>query len=159
MALKYAVLAIIVLVVLVGLYVRFAPVSVSAYHIEDVSAHLAAGRGGNFSVGDGGDIAAVQSPVALEALGPRLSDLIVNSTPRTTLLAGSLSEGDSDRQVATFVTRSALVGYPDITTVQLDRIEGGTQVLMNGKQVYGLEDFGVNEKRMRGWLEAIESGL
>ncbi|WP_343115765.1 DUF1499 domain-containing protein [Ostreiculturibacter nitratireducens] len=77
-------------------------------------------------------------------------DLIALGTPRTRRIAGSPEEG-----MVTWVTRSALWGFPDYTTAQALSARDGTQLFLEARQRFGSEDFGVNEARLRAWLAAL----
>jgi hypothetical protein len=75
------------------------------------------------------------------------------ATPRTRLLAGSLDEGR-----ATFVTRSALFGFPDYTTITLrtePQAGGETVVQFYARQRFGRRDHGVNAARIARWLDQL----
>jgi hypothetical protein len=71
---------------------------------------------------------------------------IAMATPRTTRLAGSLEEGR-----ITWVTRSALWGFPDYTTAEV-RPDG---LYLYARLRFGREDFGVNAKRLSDWLSRL----
>lgn len=77
--------------------------------------------------------------------GATLEDLaqIVAATPRTRPLAGSLAQGH-----VSFVTRSALWGFPDVTNLW----QTPQGVALHSHLVYGKSDLGVNRKRIDGWL-------
>lgn len=75
----------------------------------------------------------------------RLNEVIA-ATPRTTVLGGSVGDG-----MITYVTRSALMGFPDYTTLQLD----GDTIWIWSRARFGKSDFGVNRKRLEGWLAAL----
>ncbi|MDR7125322.1 DUF1499 domain-containing protein [Pseudotabrizicola sp. 4114] len=89
--------------------------------------------------------AATGAPVDLLA---RL-DAVALATPRTTRLAGSVAEGR-----ITYVTRSALWGFPDFTTAEA-RDDG---LYIHARLRFGREDMGVNAKRLEGWLAAMSEG-
>ena len=74
-------------------------------------------------------------------------DPIIRATPRTRLLAGGVAEGR-----ATYVTRSAVIGFPDYTTIEQD----GDVLKIFARQRFGRSDFGVNETRVTGWLNALQ---
>ena len=76
-------------------------------------------------------------------------DAVIRATPRTRVLAGSVAEG-----MVTYVTRSAVFGFPDYTTV---RLRGG-QVQLYGRSRFGVSDLGVNAARLDGWLRALHAG-
>lgn len=118
-------------------WVRFAPVDVARWH-QGPSPGLAS-DGLNFAirgvdVGDGGLV--------------RL-DAIIRQTRRTQRLAGSVEEGR-----VTYVTRSAVFGFPDFTTVT--RRDGRLEIY--GRARFGVSDFGVNAARIDGWLEVLAQG-
>lgn len=75
-------------------------------------------------------------------------DSIIRETPRTKVLAGRLDEGH-----LTYVTRSAVFGFPDYTTVQLT--DG--QIKIFGRLRFGRSDLGVNRKRVDRWLDALQT--
>jgi uncharacterized protein (DUF1499 family) len=72
-------------------------------------------------------------------------DMIASAMPRTTRLAGSAAEGR-----ITWVTRSALMGYPDYTTAQ---VMPGPRLCVMGRQRFGSEDLGVNAARIGRWMQ------
>ena len=77
---------------------------------------------------------------------------VILSTPRTKYLAGSPEDG-----MITYVTRSLVFGFPDYTTVTVTQNEQGSRVTLFGRLRYGRSDFGVNAKRLRGWVKALEA--
>lgn len=76
-------------------------------------------------------------------------DAIIRATPRTELLAGTKEEG-----LMTYVTRSALWGFPDYTTIR----QRGKQIELYGRARYGRSDLGVNAARLDRWLGAFAQG-
>lgn len=72
------------------------------------------------------------------------------ATERTTLLAGSVAEGQ-----ITFVTRSRVAGFPDYSTIGVYTLDEGTRVIeVNARLRFGKSDLGVNAKRVKGWVAA-----
>ena len=77
-------------------------------------------------------------------------DAVIRATPRTKQVAGSYEEG-----VITYITRSRVFGFPDITSVWRDVALVGTTtpaIEVAGLARYGTLDFGVNRDRIQGWL-------
>ena len=73
--------------------------------------------------------------------------------PKTVLLA---EEGGCLR----FRARSRLFGFPDHIDVQLLEPEPGrVSLAIFSRARYGLYDFGVNRRRARRWLRAVEAAL
>ena len=84
----------------------------------------------------------------------RLDD-IIRATPRTMWLVGTLESGKM-----TYVTRSMAFGFPDFTTVSLvtDSATGAPAIQIFGRLRFGRKDFGVNRKRIEGWLAQLDAG-
>ncbi|MBJ6373385.1 DUF1499 domain-containing protein [Sedimentitalea arenosa] len=76
-------------------------------------------------------------------------DAIILSTPRTKPLAGTVEEG-----MVTYVTRSAVMGFPDYTTVRRE----GDSLVIHGRARFGRSDLGVNRERVEGWIDALQAG-
>jgi uncharacterized protein (DUF1499 family) len=123
---------IVVLVVGFGLYVRLAPTDAAKWH-QPV-------KGDADKSFKSGALRVVQGDAQT------LSNLdgIIQATARTSVLAGTVEEGR-----ITYVTRSALWGFPDYTTVR----DGTIAVL--GRLRFGRSDMGVNKARIEGWLNAL----
>ena len=124
------VIGILASIVVAAAYIRLAPVSVAR---APVPASLAVGEypvaGGYYAVGKVTDAEA-----ALAEITSALSAL-----PRTRKVSDA---------PATFVTRSALWAFPDVTRVW---IEGDT-VHIAGHLIYGKSDLGVNKARITAVL-------
>lgn len=134
----YIVTRIIVVLVLaliaLGVYVRLAPSHPEDWH--DLPSGL--------EPGDGEGRAMRVVPDEGDTLG-RL-DAIIRDTPRTRVLAGAVEEG-----MITYITRSALWGFPDYTTISRQ----GDQIVLFGRLRFGKSDMGVNAKRLDGWLAQL----
>jgi uncharacterized protein (DUF1499 family) len=59
-----------------------------------------------------------------------------------------------------YVTRSALLNFPDLVTVTV-RPDGAASstVILYSRSVYGHSDFGVNRARVEAWLSALQQQL
>ena len=144
-------IALIVLVLGFAVWVRVAPSDPARWHRMNSPRGLGELAGaGSFETrrvveGDGA--------AALAAL-----DGIARATPRTRVLAGSVEEG-----FVTYVTRSALWGFPDYTGVYLTQndpaAEGATTLTIWGRLRFGQSDMGVNRARIEGWLGQMPEGL
>jgi uncharacterized protein (DUF1499 family) len=123
-------------------YIRLVPSDPARWHVD-----LAAGglptNAHAFCIKPGSRYDAQEDPTALLA---RL-DAIALATPRTERLAGSAGEGR-----ITWVTRSALMGFPDYTTAQ---VMPGPGLCVAGRQRFGAEDLGVNAARIGGWMQKL----
>lgn len=88
--------------------------------------------------------AGVMRVVGSDALA-RLHEIIL-ATPRTEVLAGTVEEG-----MITYITRSAIIGFPDYTTIR----QAELQIEIYGRLRFGRSDLGVNGKRIDRWLGAL----
>lgn len=145
-AMGFGLLALVVLVLGLGAYVRLAPSDVAVWHISPVTDAAA-----DCTVQAAADsarlaCAVAQTPAAVLA---RL-DAVAMATPRTVRLAGSAEEGR-----ITWITRTRLWGFPDYTTAEA-RAEGtGTRLDVYARQRIGSNDWGVNAARLTAWKAAM----
>ncbi len=128
-------LIIVGLLVGFGLWVRLAPSDPARWHVAPPSEPKQFSGGVNVIVPGDMDLLRRLEQVAL-------------ASPRTQLLAGSVD----DRRL-TFVTRSALWGFPDYTTIALT--DG--QITLFGRLRFGRSDLGVNAARIQGWLQSAQA--
>lgn len=77
-------------------------------------------------------------------------DTIALATPRTIRLAGSAGEGR-----ITWITRSALWGFPDYTTAEAVAEGTGSRLTVHARLRFGSSDLGVNAARLRDWLGGL----
>ena len=117
------------------LYVRFAPHDVAEWHQMPAAITNRDFKAGAMRI-VGGD--------GLEPLNE-----IILATPRTEVLAGSVEAG-----MITYVTRSAVFGFPDYTTIRL----AGPQIEIIGRLRFGRSDLGVNAARIDRWIGALAEG-
>jgi uncharacterized protein (DUF1499 family) len=61
-----------------------------------------------------------------------------------------------DRMQADFVARSLVWNFPDLITVQ---VRPDSTLILWSRSVYGESDLGVNKKRLRAWLAALDQAL
>lgn len=125
-------------------YVRLAPTDPAAWHVDP-----AAGQSG-----PGAAVADVTLPGAPGEVLARL-EAVALATARTRRLAGSVGEGR-----ITFVTRSAVFGFPDYTTISAEPAPDGqgTRLRIFARLRFGQADFGVNAARVSAWLDALGAG-
>lgn len=78
-------------------------------------------------------------------------------TDRTRRIAGSVADG-----MLTFETRSRVIGFPDYTTVSIiapGAAPGGNDtplLMIHARLRFGLDDLGVNQRRVVDWLAKLE---
>ena len=73
-------------------------------------------------------------------------DAAALATPRTTRIAGSVAQ-----ERLTYMTRSAVWGFPDLTTAGI--VDG--RLVLHGRARFGKSDLGVNRARLLGWIAAL----
>ena len=96
-----------------------------------------------------GAYAACLSPMPPAALLTQI-DTIAMTSPRTTRLAGSPGDGR-----ITWITRTALMGFPDYTTAEAIETPSGTRLDIYARQRFGSGDHGVNAARLKDWLSRL----
>jgi uncharacterized protein (DUF1499 family) len=154
----YVVLGLLAALVVFAGYVRLAPSDPARWHIDPAAGMPAGGALALSPVGAAPDIVTTSNSATarVEALGPDRAalarlDEIALATPRTTRLAGSPEEGR-----ITWVTRSALWGFPDFTTAQaLTHDVATSEVTVFARSRFGQSDLGVNAARLRDWLSRL----
>ena len=150
--------AILAAVVAFGAYVRLAPHDPARWHLDPLTlwpageARVMSPLGDEWRIVTGMNIAAAWA----EVQGPQTAalarlDKIALATPRTTRLAGSPEEGR-----ITWVTRSALWGFPDYTTASaLTHDVATSEMTIVARSRFGQSDLGVNAARLRDWLSRL----
>ncbi len=132
-------------------YIRLAPSDPAIWHVSPLTA-VEIGQGScaaSIETLTGGARAACLSTDTPETLLSRLDQLALAS-PRTARLAGTPQSGR-----ITWMTRSALIGFPDYTTAEATITPSGTRLDIYARLRFGREDFGVNAARLTAWLKAF----
>ncbi|WP_299965639.1 DUF1499 domain-containing protein [uncultured Roseobacter sp.] len=130
------IVAVLLLMALAGMaYVRLAPIDPQAWHqpVDQTENADLAGSAVRVLEGDAALMQAI--------------DAEMRALPRTQVLAGSPEAGR-----VTYVTRSAVFGFPDFTTVDLQ----GDQIRLFARLKYGASDLGVNRKRLERVIAAVQ---
>ncbi len=143
---------VIIAIVVVLLYIRFAPDDAARWHTDPATAEGYA-QGGWIVRPEGGNAAFVAADTSPETLLGTF-DRIARATPRTQRLAGRPAEGR-----VTYVTRSRVFGLPDYTTVAAVPHEDGAALILAVRQRYGVADMGVNRARAEDWLAKLRAAL
>jgi uncharacterized protein (DUF1499 family) len=139
---RIAAIALVVLLAAAAVWVRLAPIDPAAWHTDPV--HGTEGPNSDVSK----TFIALPPAEALAAL-----DAVALAYPRTRRIAGSPEEGR-----ITYVTRSAVWGFPDFTTVAAVEDEGGAWLVIHARSRFGGYDWGVNASRVAAWLAALGAG-
>lgn len=63
--------------------------------------------------------------------------------------------GSVDELWITYSERTMVLGFPDYISVKAVEVEGGSALIIWSRSRYGHSDFGVNRKRVDGWLEKL----
>ncbi|MCT8328638.1 DUF1499 domain-containing protein [Albidovulum sediminis] len=134
-------IGLIALAALVGgmAYVRLAPSDPARWHVDP-----------GLALAGQGEWARLTLPGTTPAAVLDRLDAIAMATPRTVRLAGSPAEGR-----ITWITRSAVLGFPDYTTAAAREEAGSTLLVLHARQRFGLRDMGVNAARLRDWTGQI----
>lgn len=124
-------------------YVRLSPTDLATFHVAPIAT-------------EAGDTAGAQSFKAARQITTPAADIlravdqVARDTDRTRLVAGSVGEG-----LMTYETRSALMGYPDYTTVTVTDGAEGPLLVINARSRFGQGDAGVNRARVEDWLARL----
>ena len=134
-------LGLLLLVGLIGLmgYIRLAPA-----RADDLN-NLPSTNGIGDTQRPGGFMTARQIAAPAQTVLQAVAQ-VASAAPRTRLVAGSVQDG-----MMTFVTRSALWGFPDYTTAAVQ----GDILVISGHLRFGRSDMGVNKSRILGWLAQL----
>lgn len=125
--------------VIFAAFVRLAPSDPALWHVAPVA------QGAEGSVVPEPGAASLRLAGDAAALLARLDDIAL-ATPRTTRLAGSVAEGR-----ITWITRSAVWGFPDYTTAEA----GPEGLVVQARLRFGRDDMGVNAARLQDWKELL----
>lgn len=128
--------SILIFLILLGMaYVRVAPMDPEKWHLPVTATENADLTGGAVRVieGDAATLAAL--------------DKEARSLKRTRVLAGSVAQ-----KHISYVTRSAIFGFPDVTTIDLT--DG--QIRMFARLRFGQSDMGVNRSRLEHLIASLK---
>ena len=124
-------------------YVRLSPADLASFSIAPIAT-----QAGNTSGANSFKAARQITAPAADIL--HAVDSIAQATERTQVVAGSVGEG-----LVTYETRSALMGYPDYTTVTVTDGETGPLLVIRAQSRFGASDMGVNRARVEDWLTQL----
>ena len=131
----------LLVIAILWLYIRLAPSDPARWHVDPDKA--VAPPKGSYRT----ELTVPLPPEdALQAFATAALD-----TPRTRTLARGVGEGR-----ITFVTRSALWGFPDYTTAKAEATPDGSRLTVLARLRFGRSDFGINQARVRGWEQALQ---
>jgi hypothetical protein len=126
-------------------YIRLAP-SDASWHVDPTTV-TASAKPNHWLVAGGGDVPAVGLAMTADAAATKLA-AIAMATPRTELLAGQGLQ-------TTWITRSAIMGFPDYTSVTITPTATGSVIALYARSRFGQSDFGVNRARVERWLNDL----
>lgn len=135
--------ALVVLAFAAAIYVRLAPLDAARFHQPG----RAEGPGDETTMNS---FAAARRITTTPEGVLRALDAVARAAPRTEVLAGSVEDGR-----VTYVTRSRLMGYPDMTTAEVIETAEGPLLSLRGQSRFGKSDLGVNRARVVAWLAAL----
>lgn len=141
----YLLVGLCVAVVGVMAWARLAPHDVARFHQE-----VRAENQTTFDVKKIGVLAVTDAyPESPQVVMQRFVDIALNS-PRTKVLAGSVEDGR-----ITLVTRTLFWGFADYSTIESVQTTEGTRLKIFARMRFDGSDWGVNAKRVEGWLKAF----
>lgn len=143
---RWLALAAVAALAAAAVWVRMAPSDPAVWHV-DPDLVTERGRYNSFLMRDGADAPALRLAAPPAEVAAQLEKIIL-ATPRTTRLAG-------DAGFATYITRSALWGFPDYASVRVKPDGTGAVVTVFARSRFGQGDFGVNHTRVEGWMRQL----
>lgn len=128
-----------------AVWVRLAPSDPGLWHVDPLTApDPSAPHFARLSPGQ------ITWPLSPAALSDRVQAAML-ALPRTRLLAGSAVEGHM-----TFVTRSAIWGFPDYTSIRVLATPEGATLAALARSRFGHSDLGVNAARLEALRHALK---
>ncbi len=144
---RYIAVFIVFLIVAALVFVRLVPFEAGRFHKEAFPA----------AVGDypnRNSFTAVREMTAPPHDIMTAIDTVILQTPRTKRMAGL-----PGLELITYQTRSLVFGFPDYTNVSIIAPgtvgNPGSLLMIRGQARFGLEDLGVNEARIKDWLDQL----
>lgn len=139
---------VVILAVMGGLWIRFAPHDTDRWHVDPADAAEPDGNGYRI-IGD----KAPRFPGDVETVLDELSRIAL-SEPRVRHLDGGASEG-----LVTFVARTKWAGFPDYVTFKATQEGDKTKLAAISRARYPGSDWGVNRERLDRWFAELERRL
>ena len=82
------------------------------------------------------------------------AEAIFSAEPRTKLIARYENPAG-----LVFVQRSRICRFPDTVRVQAVDVDDGASLIIYSRSDYGFWDIGVNRRRVRRWLSALQAAM
>ncbi|MGB8815112.1 MAG: DUF1499 domain-containing protein [Paracoccaceae bacterium] len=137
------------LIAMMGLLaaIRLAPIDPVVWHV-DPTAIMQPQTRNHWLVAASGDAPVLHVDLPPDVAAQKLWTIAL-AFPGTSVLAG---EGT----FVTYITRSRLMGYPDLTSVKVTAAQGGADVAIFARSRFGSSDFGVNRARVEAWVAQLK---
>jgi uncharacterized protein (DUF1499 family) len=134
--------------------VRLSPSAPARWHVDPMTAQRT-GKPNDVLLAPEGAAARIDGAAPVWATSPEALmdavDAAALGAPRTRLLARG-----PDPLLATYLQRTALMGFPDFISIRaMPAGEGRATLAVFSRSRYGRSDLGVNKARASAWLAAI----
>ncbi|SES90883.1 DUF1499 domain-containing protein [Oceanicella actignis] len=140
-----------------ALWMRLVPDDPARWHVDPLSVQRT-GAPNDFLLAPPGAAAPADGPAPVLAADPAALmaafDAVALAQPRTRRIAGG-----PEALHATYVQRSALMGFPDYVSARALPVPGGAALAVYSRSRYGRSDLGVNAARVADWLAALRARL
>jgi len=146
---KLIFLGVLVAALAVAAYIRLAPSDPAHWHEDPRLVTRPSTPNFHLIRMVGGDAMPQVFQLAPDALAARIDE--VARADGATLLAGSVQSGHM-----TYLTRTPLMGYPDYTSILIERAGEGAMLLAFARARFGHSDMGNNRARLERWITALE---
>lgn len=146
-----------VLLLCVSSYARLAPVDEARWHVDPERAPVtrpsSSWRAGPPQSPTPFDRSVLPFPFNPSDLA-RAIDRAAMAEPRARRLSAS-----ADGLWTTYEHRSAMMGFPDYTSVKISgSADRHSELVIFGRSRFGRSDFGVNRQRIDRWIDAVDRG-
>ena len=150
---------VLLLVVAASAYVRLSDLPTDEWHVDPLTAPAAGSDNAFRAVPEEDQTVDAQLrtgiyPASADAVAEALGEIAL-AEPGTRVLAATPGEA-----WVTYVQRSQVFGFPDLISVRVEESgEGGATVAIFSRARFGKSDMGVNERRVRRWLDGLERAV
>lgn len=143
---KIIILVCVVALVVMVLWIRFAPISAEKWHVNPT------------------EVIEPQSPnyyLKTYSIDATISQVLEKFTaPKLPTETIKMLSGSIEGSFATYVARTPLMGYPDMISVSVVSLgENQTQINVFSRSRFGYADLGRNKQRVEGWIDTLRQSL
>lgn len=150
---KIVVSFLVVVILAMLAYVRYAPSDARAWHVDPLTAKKPKLPNAFLFRGAGGKHPAPEYEMPAGALAVKFDDLAMLKPSVTRL------DGDPADLFVTYIARTKYVGFPDYISIKFIELDADrSTIAVFSRSRFGYSDRGVNRRRVLAWLAELERG-